>query len=296
MKIVVCIPAYNEKDTIAEIIIGALRFATDVLVCDDGSVDGTDLIAEKAGALVIKHTRNMGYGAAIKTLFEAARERNADVIVTLDSDGQHDPSQISEVIKPIIYDGFDITIGSRFLNAIDIEHVPIFRGIGIRIITKLARRVSYGNLTDAQSGFRAYSKRAVSRMELSENGMPISTEILIKARRDNLTITEVPIAVKYGIINTSTHNSFSHGMNLLYSIMQFVVIRHPMLFIGLPGLVLMVLAAILISQALELFSASRYVSTPLILLSTSSAIIGMIMIVTSTLIYAIKILISKRVF
>ena len=73
-KVIVCIPAYNEKDTIADIVFGARKFATDVVVCDDGSVDGTDVIAQETGAFVVRHSKNMGYGGAIQTLFEA-RER-----------------------------------------------------------------------------------------------------------------------------------------------------------------------------------------------------------------------------
>jgi glycosyltransferase involved in cell wall biosynthesis len=294
-KILVCIPAFNESKTIAEIISKSRCYATEVLVCDDGSRDGTDREAEGAGAIVIRHSRNKGYGATIKTLFEAAKDRDPDVMITIDSDGQHDPDRIPEVVKPILIDGYDIVIGSRFLNDTDREQVPSFRGLGLKIITALARRISYSGITDAQNGFRAYSKNALNKMQLSENGMSVSTEILIKAKQENLSITEVPVTVNYNIENTSTHNSLSHGMSIIYSIMQFVIIKHPMLFIGLPGLALMMISAVLISQALDLFATTRYVSTPLILLSTGSAIIGIIMLLTSILIYAIKILMSKRI-
>ena len=181
-KILVCIPAFNESNCVAEIIRRARKHATEVLVCDDGSEDDTSRKAEEAGAGVIRHAKNRGYGAVIKTLFEAARDRDPDVMVTLDSDGQHDPDMIPDVIKPILDDGFDLVIGSRFLTNNDREHVPPFRRLGIKIITSMVRGISYEDITDAQSGFRAYSREALSKIELFEKGMSVSTEILIKAK------------------------------------------------------------------------------------------------------------------
>lgn len=294
-KILVCIPAFNECEAISEIVKRASKHAAEVLVCDDGSQDGTDRLAEAAGAIVIRHTKNQGYGATIKTLFEAAKGKDPDVMVTLDSDGQHDPDQIPQVVKPILYDGFDIVVGSRYLTDHDRQQIPVLRGVGIKVITTLARRISYGNITDAQSGFRAYSRKALQKIRLFEKGMPVSTEILIKAKQENLIIREVPVTVSYNMKNTSTHNSVSHGMSIVYSLMQFVIIRHPMLFIGLPGLALLIVSALFISQALDLFSETRYVSTPLILLSIGSALIGIIMLVMSTLIYAMKTLLREKV-
>ena len=165
-KVIVCIPAYNEKDTIADIVFGASTFVGDGVVCDYGSGLCNRCYCARDRSLCCKTLKEYGIWRRDRDFVEACRrELNADVIVTLDSDGQHDPKLISKVIKPIINDGFDITIGSRFLSASDIEHVPILRGMGIRFITKLTRSLSYGNLTDAQSGFRAYSKRALSKME-----------------------------------------------------------------------------------------------------------------------------------
>ena len=294
-KILVCIPAFNESKAIADVIRKAKKHASKVLVCDDGSDDDTSRVAEEAGATVIRHNRNKGYGAVIKTLFEAARDINPDVMVTLDSDGQHDPDLIPYVIKPILEDEFDLVIGSRFLNHNDTEQVPAFRRLGIKALTSMVRKISYHDITDAQSGFRAYSRRALSKIELFEVGMSVSTEILIKAKERNLTMTEIPLNVNYNIADTSTHNPLSHGMNVLHSILQFIIIKHPLLFYGLPGIILIIISVIFGSQALELFSTTRYVSTPLILLSVGSATIGIIMLITSTLIYAVKTILSGKV-
>jgi hypothetical protein len=191
-------------------------------------------------------------------------------------------------------DGFDLVIGSRFFTTNDTEYVPAFRRLGIKIITSMVKRISYQDITDAQSGFRAYSRVALSKIELFELGMSVSTEILIKAKGRNLTMTEIPLTVNYNIGDTSTHNPISHGMNVLYSILEFIIIKHPLLFYGLPGVILILISAIFSREALELFSATRYVSTPLILLSVGSATIGIIMLITSTLIYAIKTIMSGK--
>ena len=172
----------------------------EVIVYDDGSTDNTYDIAKAAGAdNVIRSPVNNGYGVAIRTLFQAARERNADVMVTIDSDGQHNPDQIPDVVKPIIEEGFDMVVGSRFLSLKDTQRVPRYRSLGIKTITKLAQSASYNNITDSQNGFRAYSKNALLKLNLFENGMPVSSEILLNAKQKNLSVKEVPITVSYDV-------------------------------------------------------------------------------------------------
>src|SRR5690606_24822477 len=125
--------------------------------------------------------------------------------------------------------------GSRFLNDQDRKRVPGYRSFGIRTITKFAQLTSYSNITDAQSGFRAYSKNAISKIDLSEEGMAVSTEILMRAGEKNLLIKEVPITVRYDVEDSSTHNPVFHGLSVLGAIIRFVSLRHPLAFYGLPG-------------------------------------------------------------
>ena len=213
-KTVVCIPAYNEARNISEIVRQARKYAMEVIVYDDGSHDGTSEIAEAAGAVIIRDPINRGYGAAINALFQTAKARNADAMVTLDADGQHNPAQIPEVLEPIINGESDIVIGSRFLQSIDSQKVPRYRSFGIRAITKVTCVASFANLTDSQSGFRAYGKRALAKIDLFEEGMEVSTEILLKAKEKSLRVSEVPVAVKYDLKETSTHNPLLHGIKL----------------------------------------------------------------------------------
>ena len=205
-KILVCIPAYNESKNVVEIINRSKKYADGIIVYDDGSTDNTSELAKTAGATVIKSPKNTGYGTAIRALFQAAKDQNADIMVTLDSDGQHDPDHIPRLVEPLLTQNFDIVIGSRFLSKDDKEKIPRYRSFGIKTITRLTQSASYSGLTDSQSGFRAYNKNALSKINLFEDGMAVSTEILLRDREKNLLATEVPITVNYKNYDTSTHN------------------------------------------------------------------------------------------
>ncbi|HEY7082046.1 MAG TPA: glycosyltransferase family 2 protein [Nitrososphaeraceae archaeon] len=294
-RIIICIPAFNESKNIADIIKKTQKYATEVIVCDDGSSDNTSEVANKSGATVIRHSSNRGYGSAISTLFRTAREKDADVMVTIDSDGQHDPDKIPDLISPLTEQGIDIVIGSRFLTLHEKDRIPAYRSFGIKTITRLAQVASYGNLTDAQSGFRAYSKTALMKINLYEEGMAVSTEILLRAKEKSLQITEVPITVNYDVERPSTHNPITHGIGVLYSLMQFISLRHPLAFYGLPGIVLLVIAAVFTSKALELFSTTRYISTNLILVSVGTAIVGIVLLATGAILYTITALLKGRI-
>lgn len=295
VQIIVCIPAYNEAQTVTQVVQKAKEYAAEVVVYDDGSYDNTHEIAKAAGATVIRDPINKGYGTAIKALFEIAKEKNADVMVTLDSDGQHSADQIPTILEPILKEGYDIVIGSRFMSDQDRKKVPKYRSLGIKAITKFAQAASYSGITDAQSGFRAYGKNALSKINLFEEGMAISAEILLKAKEKNLHIKEVPITINYDVKNSSTHNPITHGIGVLYSIVQFISLRHPLAFYGLPGIVLLIVAAAFMSKALELFSASRYISTNLILVSVGTAVVGVVLLATGAILYTITALLKGKI-
>jgi glycosyltransferase involved in cell wall biosynthesis len=222
-NIIACIPAFNEERRIGEIVLKSLQYVDKVIVCDDGSSDSTSKIAEKYGAIIIKHKKNIGYGSAIKSLINVALQLEADVIVTLDADGQHEPDEIPRLIKKLFNDNADIVIGSRFNNNNDYG-VPRYRKIGIAFITRLVNLIltSQLKITDAQSGFRAYNKRVLKSIELNENGMGVSTEILLKANKIDMKIVEVPIHVTYDQYS-STHNPITHGVNVVLSILKLFI-------------------------------------------------------------------------
>ena len=294
-KIIICIPAFNEGKTISDIVNKSKKYANEVIVYDDGSTDDTYEVTKSTGATVIRNPENKGYGVAIRSLFQAAREQDADVMVTLDSDGQHNPDQIPDLVEPILKQGFDLVIGSRFLKRDNKVKVPRYRSFGIKTITKLAQSASYSGISDSQSGFRAYSKNALSKINLFEDGMAVSTEILLRAKEKNLLSTEVPITINYDIKDTSTHNPITHGIGVLYSVFQFISLRHPLAFYGLPGIALLGFAAYFIKHALNLFSETGYVSTNLILVSVGIAVVGVVLLATAAILYTLIALLRGRI-
>jgi glycosyltransferase involved in cell wall biosynthesis len=214
--VVVGIPAHNEEKTIARVVLEARKYAHFVVVCDDGSDDRTAIIAENSGAYVVKHRKNIGYGAAIKSLFEAAIQFEADALVTIDGDGQHDAREIPSITKAIFDGCADVVIGSRFIRSQGTAEMPFYRRLGIRVLTKLVNSSAKIRIKDSQSGFRAYNRRALTMLELTRTGMDASIEILFDANKKNLTVTEIPSRCIYHTGNpTSTHNPIRQGLGLI---------------------------------------------------------------------------------
>ena len=286
LKIIACIPAFNEEKAIAGVVVQSMKFVDRVIVCDDGSVDLTAEIAEALGAVVVRHERNMGYGAAIGSLFSEARRLGADIAVTLDGDGQHDARQIPRLVEPLVKGETDIVIGSRFLKEEDASRVPGYRKVGLKLITGLASNASYDSLTDAQSGFRAYSHRALEALVVTERGMGVSTEILLKAKERGLRVVEVPVTISYGE-NSSTHNPVVHGLSVILSTVRHFSIRRPLVFYGVPGLFSLAVALFFWLWALQIFRVSRTISTNITLIALSATMVGLMLMTTSIILWVL---------
>lgn len=284
--IVAAIPAYNEEKTIAKVVLLALRHADKVLVCDDGSIDLTGEIAGKLGAEVIRHQYNLGYGASLASLFKRAREIFFDVLVTLDADMQHSPDDIPRLVRPILDGEADIVIGSRFLDESS-KAIPKNRRFGIRMITGLANAASYKGLTDAQSGFRAYSRKAVEFITITEQGMGASTEILLKAEERGLRIKEVPIKVSYDVEKPSTHNPLYHGFDVVLSTVKHFSIRHPLIFYGIPGIVALMAALVFWVWTFQIFAVTRQVVTNIALVAIGATIVGLMLLTTAVILWVL---------
>jgi glycosyltransferase involved in cell wall biosynthesis len=293
--VVVGIPAYNEESSIARVILDAQKFADVVLVCDDGSEDLTAKIAERLGADVVRHERNMGYGAALKSMFERARELEADVLVTLDGDGQHDPSEVPNVLKPIADGVADVVIGSRFIGKQGSAEMPMYRRVGAKLITQMVNGSAKNGVSDAQSGFRAYNRRALEQLRIVESGMGASVEILLEAARQDLKIYEVPSSCKYDNCKaaTSTEHPISHGMSVVMSIVRFIVEERPLVVLGLPGIVCLFTGIGFGVWMMQLYAARHSIETNVALASLSFVIIGFFMLSTAITLYAIS-RISKK--
>ncbi len=292
MKIVVGIPAYNEEKNIGKIIVKLEKIADEIIVCDDGSIDLTGDISKKMGAIVVTHSKNLGYGAGIRSIFLKAKEIDADILVTFDADGQHRIEDIQTVLEPIIKNEVDISIGSRFLDNNE-KNVPKYRKAGIKTITSLTNTVLETKLTDSQSGFRAYNKKILQEIIPSEYGMGVSTEILIKSNKKGFKIKEVPIVILYEG-NTSTHPPVSHGISVLLNTLKFISIERPLKFYGIPGIILFGVGLFFIIWTLQVFTDTRQILTNLALIGVGSTLGGIMLMMTATLLFSLVNVVRER--
>jgi len=291
LNIAIGIPAFNEEKSIASIIVRLKKKYEMIIVCDDGSSDLTGSIAKELGAIVITHKRNLGYGAAIRSIFLKSRELEIDILVTFDADGQHRIEDIDSMIKPIQEDKAEIVIGSRFIQ--NDSEIPKYRKVGIKTITGLTNVATGLNVTDAQSGFRSYNKKVLENINPSDFGMGVSTEILIKAKKMNYRIIEISIVVLYEG-NTSTHNPVSHGTSVILSTMKYVSIERPLLFYGIPGLILFSIGIFFVVWTLQIFSESRQIITNIALIGMGGLILGALFIMTAIILYSTVSVVRER--
>ena len=284
LKITIGIPAYNEEKNIASIITKLKKITDSIIVCDDGSSDMTSDISKNLGAIVITHKKNMGYGVAINSIFQKAKEVNSDLLVTFDADGQHRVEDIEKVVEPIKNNIADLVIGSRFLD--NKSDVPNYRKIGIKVITQVTNASIKKKLTDSQSGFRAYNKQVLSQISPSDIGMGISTEILIKSSSKGLRIMEVPITILYSG-DTSTHNPISHGTSVLVSTIKYTSIEHPLKFYGIPSLIFLIIGGVFTYSAIQYYVEIGRLNTNLTVIGAGLILIGLVLLISAILLYSV---------
>jgi len=292
MKITIGIPAYNEEKNIALIITKLKKITDSIIVCDDGSSDLTGEIARELGAIVISHPKNMGYGAAIRSLFLKATELDLDGLITMDADGQHRIEDVNSVFGPINDEVADIVIGSRFLDEKS-EEMPNYRKVGIKIITKITNLSIKEKLTDSQSGFRAYNKKALQKVIPSDVGMGVSTEILIKASNLELKVAEVPIKVHYDV-DTSTHNPVSHGTSVILSTIKFTSIHNPLKFYGIPGIIFLIIGLGFIAWTIQIYVTSQQIITNVSLIGIGCIVLGAVLLMTAVILFSIVTVVSEK--
>ena len=278
------IPAYNEENNIAGIITKLKKITNSIIVCDDGSSDMTGEISRDLGAVVIRHDKNRGYGAAINTLFQKAVEMKSDVLVTFDADGQHKIEDIENVVKPGADGRADISIGSRGLDKDD--NAPKYRKLGINIITKVTNSSLSEKITDSQSGFRAYNNKVLQALTPSDSGMGISTEILIKSSNLGFKIAEVPTEILYDG-DTSSQNPVSHGTGVLLSTLKYISIERPLRFYGIPSFILFAIGFTFTFFAAQYYAEVGRLNTNLTLIAAGTLLIAVILIVTAILLYSL---------
>lgn len=286
MKILACVPVFNEEKVIKKLIHKISKYVDSVLVCNDGSTDNTIKEVESTNAILINHIKNKGKGAALNSLFNYAKNSDFDVIVTIDGDGQFLPHEIPKLIKPILDGKSDIVIGYRFD---DTTEMPSYRKIGNKFLDKMTNLASELPFKDTQSGFRAYSKKAIALINFNTNGFGADSEILVNASKKGLTILEEKVTVIYDTgYKTSTKNPLLHTGEVITSLLEFIALKRPLLYVGLPGIIILFIGIAFSFMVLNTFNETRYFSVPLTLFSLGSFIIGVILLLMSVVLFGIS--------
>jgi glycosyltransferase involved in cell wall biosynthesis len=290
IRMIAGMPAYNEGKYIGTLVLDTKQYVDEVIVVDDGSTDDTSKIASLAGARVINHPHNKGYGAAISSIFKEARQRDPDVLIILDADAQHNPGEIPRIIQPIL-EGYDVVIGTREKQS---AKIPFYRRFGQKVISRSVNILSKNHLTDSECGFRAFSRKAIMSLNLQENGMAISAETVAEAVGRNLKIAEVPVSVTYGK-DSSTLNPVAHGLGVFGRVLVMISERRPLFFFGLAGFIMILAGLVAGFITIKLYSQSGVVSTPWALIAVFLIVLGSISIFNGLTLYAMSNIIHRAV-
>src|SRR5438477_1590521 len=234
-EVLVAVPAHNEDRYIGSVVLKLRSAGFQVLVVDDGSTDRTREIAADAGAHVVQHSHNQGKAAAVRTALAYARDNGVDVLVLLDGDSQHDPFEVEQVVEPVLAGRADMVLGSRFAGVK--SRIPRWRMVGQHTLT-LATNIGSGvPVSDSQSGFRAFSRRAIEGIRLQHVGFSVESEMQFEAKTLGLLVEEVPITVHYQL--AAKRNPVTQGINVLDAVLRLVAQHRPLLFFSLPGVLLL---------------------------------------------------------
>ncbi|HHD16108.1 MAG TPA: glycosyltransferase family 2 protein [Euryarchaeota archaeon] len=233
IKVAVAIPAKNEQRTIGSIVMLSKKHADKVLVVNDGSTDKTALVALLAGAEVLSHKYNKGKGAAIVTALKWAVKENIDIIIFIDGDGQHDPGAIPDLIKPILWDDTDISIGSRWHHEQGLREMPFHRMLGNWVLSTATSLSLSKMIRDSQSGYRAFHRRTFPAfMQAMEIGFAVESEMIALADKAGFRWKEVGIKASYFGLDANTESSWYHGFTVLGKALRLLRLQKPGRFFG----------------------------------------------------------------
>jgi glycosyltransferase involved in cell wall biosynthesis len=292
VRTLVAIPCFNEELAIGSMVLQAKPYATDVLVVDDGSADRTAEVAKLAGAQVIVHPKNAGKGKAVQNAFKYAHDKGYDALVLMDGDGQHDPREIPLMLKALADPEVDLALGFRFG---DKTEMPGWRRAGKRVLDYATAVGGGGAVTDSQCGFRGFNKKAIQVMaeRLGATGFGVESEQLVVAKENGLKFQNVTIHCRYEGIDGSTKGPVAHATGVLANLVAMVTMRRPLLFVGVPSLILILLAVGLTIFTLQAYNASRVFSVPYALLTATVGLIGVFGLFTALLLNLVA-MVEKR--
>ncbi len=277
--LVAVIPAYNEELTIGTIVLRTRQHVDHVIVVDDGSTDRTASVATLAGAEVLPHPINLGKAQAMFKGFSRAREYHPLAVVMLDADGQHNPDEIPELLKPVLAGKADLVVGSRYLNGGN--KIPTYRVLGQKTLDLATTAGTGVKSTDTQSGFRVLGRRALANLDFYSEGYNIESDMLSHFAQRGLTIGEVPIGVNYAVTNGHKKNPISHGLDVLSHIIGLVGYRRPLISFGVPGGVLTGVGVLsTLYSVTELYTSGDFHSI-MFIGGITSLVLGLLLVTTS---------------
>jgi len=316
-KVAVVVPAYNEDRLIGSVVIKARRFASDVIVVDDGSTDQTARVAAAAGAMVVSHPANQGKGAALNTGLQVAQALKPDAVVLVDGDGQHRAREIPLLAAAILcctacddgcqyYLDFldnpararlarlangkspgeqpDIVIGSRYLE--NRGQVPTHRRWGHRVFNWLTRGMAGVGATDSQSGFRVLSRRALDVLAFSSKGFSVESEMQFIAHEHGLRLAELPVKITY--YEKPKRNVMRHGFAVLNGLLKLVGQYRPLLFFGFPGLLIILLGFAWGIWVVDIFLRTGGLAVGYAMISILLSMVGLVSFSTGIILHSVR--------
>ena len=287
--IVAVIPAYNEERFIASVVLQTKPFAKHVVVVDDGSSDRTAQLAEAAGALVVRQPTNLGKAAALNAGFARAKALEPRVVVCLDGDAQHEPSEIPLIVGPVLAGEADVVIGSRFLATK--SAIPVWRKFGQHTLTAMTNGMSGTKISDSQSGFRAFSRTAVDALQFTSQGLSVESEMQFLFEPAGLRVTEVPISVRYQ--DGNKRNPFVHGLQVVDAMISLVARRRPLAFFSLPGALLLVVGAMLGLRVTVILADTGTLLVGTAILTALLVVSGLLLGITGIILHSVGHLIGR---
>jgi len=282
-KIIAGIPAYNMGKYIGTMVLNIRKYVDEVIVVDNGSTDNTSEIARLAGAEVVQYTEKKGYGTTIQNIITEARKKDPDILVMLDADTHNDPREIPKIIKPV-QDGYDFVIGYRESQN---GKIPFYHRLGQNGVLRFMNSLSEKRLADTECGFQAFSRKAISILELREDGTGVSDQTVAEVVRQDLKVVEVPILFVFGN-NHSNHRPSARRLGLFNRLLVMISEGRPLFFFGIAGTILIALGVIAGARVLQLFTASSVLPIGTTTIAVFFLVIGVFSIFTGLTLHGLS--------
>jgi glycosyltransferase involved in cell wall biosynthesis len=289
-QVVVAVPAYNEDRFIGSVVLKLRGDGFGVLVVDDGSMDRTAEVAESAGARVVRHGGNRGKTAAVETAFEEVRKMNASALVLLDGDSQHDPADVRRLVAPVLAGQADMVVGSRFIGAR--STIPRWRVAGQHALTLATNYGSGLHLTDTESGFSAFSRRAIDEMRFRGRGFSLEPAMQFEAKQRGWKVLELPIQVHYAV--AIKRNPVKQGMHTMDAIFRLIAEHRPLLYFGVPGAVVFLAGLLLGLNVVRIYDATLQLAVGMALITVLLCILGVLTIFTGIVLHAMRMIFLQQ--